>query len=114
MLTVCGKIQSARKSASGKSVAVNVGGTWIHVNAEDVGTFKDAVGKGEPIEVRARPDLLKDENGAPKLRSFKRRDGTPDTSEDIRVRYWYVKPGADTGLGDLIGAEATNAGTDVE
>lgn len=114
MLTVCGKIQAARKTNSGKSVSVNVGGTWLYVANDDLGAFKDAVGKGQPIEVRARPDLTLSEDGSPKMREFRKRDGTTGSGPDIRVRFWYRKPGDSTGLGDLIGLEAATGAADEE
>lgn len=105
MLTVCGKIQKVSKSNSGKSYSVNVGGTWVHVMADDVEAFKDAIGAGKPIEVRGRTELQKDDQGNPRMRSFKRRDGSTDSAEEISLRYWFVN-GSDAELGDLLGVEA--------
>ncbi len=114
MLTVCGKIQSASKSRTGKSVSVNVGGTWVHVNNDDIETFKDAIGKGDPIEVRVRTDLELDEDGAPKMRTFKKRDGSNAEGPDIRCRFWYRAPGGDSGLSELIGVDAKAGSADAE
>jgi hypothetical protein len=106
---------ASRKSGSGKSISVNIGGTWVHVSIEDVERFKDAVGAGTPIEIRARTELVVDENGVPKTRSFKKRDGTPGTGPDIRVRYWFRVSGGDP-LADLVGEdiEAAAATTGAE
>jgi hypothetical protein len=114
MLTVCGKIQSASKSATGKSVSVNVGGTWVHVATDDLEAFKDAIGKGEPIEVRARTDLVLDDDGSPKMRTFKKRDGSQGTGPDIRCRFWFRAPGGDSGLSELIGVDAKAGSADAE
>jgi hypothetical protein len=96
---------ASRKSGSGKSVAVNVGNTWVHVASEDIAAFKAAIGDGVPVEIRARTELLLDENGAPRVRTFKKRDGSSGTGPDIRVRYWFRPPGDDP-LADLVGEEA--------
>jgi hypothetical protein len=110
MLTVTGKIQAANKSSTGKSYSINVGGTWVHVAADDLDTFKNVVGKGEPVEVRGRTELILNEDGTPKMRTFKKRDGSQGTGPEISLRYWFVGAGADNNLSDLLGIEA-KAGT---
>jgi hypothetical protein len=105
-LVVIGKIESARKSKSGKSVAVNVGGTWINVNASDMDAFKTAVGSGKGIPVRARTDLVVTDEGTPKMREFRKKDGTMGSSPDIHVRYWFnTGTTVDSDLSDLIGID---------
>jgi hypothetical protein len=88
MIAVFGKIQSVRPSRSGKSVSLNVGGTWVNVNKDDLETLKNVIGKGDPIPVRARTDLSLDEDGKPVMRTFVKRDKTTGSGPDIRVRYW--------------------------
>jgi len=110
MLTVCGKITAAQSSSTGKSVSVLVGGTWVHVATEDLAAFKDAIGTGKPVEVRIRSDVVLDDDGSLKLRSFKKRDGSTGTGPDIRSRIWFRVAKITAGLEGLLGTSAV-AGT---
>jgi hypothetical protein len=108
MLVVTGKVTAANKSKSGKSISACIGGTWVSVNSEDLEAFKDAIGKGGGIPVRARTDLTLDDEGMPKMREFKKRDGTNGQSPDISIRYWFAAPKAAAGdLADLVGLDIT-------
>jgi hypothetical protein len=108
MLVVIGKIISAQRSKSGKSVSVNVGGDWISVASEDLESFKDAVGKGGGVPVRARTDLAVDDDGMPRRREYRKTDGTTGSTPDISIRYWFAAPKAAAGdLADLVGLDIT-------
>lgn len=115
MLTVCGKIMASRASSTGNSVAVNIGGTWVYVAKGDIESFKNAIGAGKPIEVRARTDLALNEDGTYETRTFKKRDGSQGEGPNIRVRFWYRGgASANNPLAGLVGSEAAAGAADTE
>ncbi len=100
-LVVTGKIESAKDSSSGKSISVKIGGTYVSVPKTDLEAFKDIVGQGKGIPVSVRTSIELDNEGAPKMRTFKKRDGTMGSGPDIKYNLWFRS--ANTGSSDLAG-----------
>lgn len=115
MLSVHGKIESARTSRSGKSTSVQIGGTWVNVANDDLSAFKDVVGKGQPIPISVRTQLNVDADGNIVTRKFKKRDGSDGSGPDIQTRFWFRKEAAaNNALADLLGKDVAAGETDPE
>jgi hypothetical protein len=101
MLTVSGKIESAKESSTGKSVSVKIGGTYVSVAREDLEAFKDIVGQGRAVPVQVRTSVEINSDGTVKIRTFKKRDGTMGSGPDTKYNLWFK--GAGKASGDLAG-----------
>lgn len=105
MLTVSGKIESAKESSSGKSISVKIGGTYVSVGKDELEAFKDMVGQGKAIPVQVRTSVEINSDGSVKTRTFKKRDGTMGTGPDIKYNLWFKGAKASNELAGLIGVD---------
>ncbi len=106
MLTVSGKIESAKESSSGKSISVKIGGTYVSVAKDDLESFKDLVGQGKAIPVQVRTSVEINSDGSVKMRSFKKRDGSQGTGPDTKYNLWFKGAGKASGdLAALLGVD---------
>lgn len=107
-----GKVLSAKKSASGKSINIDFGGKYLNVGSADMEKFEALLnsGKAIPVQVRTQTQMLPD--GSPVMETFSRRNGTQASAIKVTISYWF-----DTGsrsietpeeLKHLLGAEATD------
>lgn len=105
MLTVSGKIESAKESMSKKSIAVRIDGQYVSVDKKHLDQFKDAVGAGKaiPVQVRTSIELLTD--GTPKTRTYRNAEGVMVTVPDVKYNLWYKPAGSSADLSAFIGAD---------
>ncbi len=106
MLTVSGKIESAKESSTGKSISIKVGGTYVSVGKQDLESLKDLVGQGRAIPVQVRTSVALESDGSVRMRSFRKRDGTMGSGPDTKYNLWYKPAGAGSSdLAALIGVD---------
>ena len=105
MLTVSGKIESAKDSKSGKSISVRIDGQYVSVDKKFLDQFKDCVGAGKAIPVSVRTSIELQDNGTPKTRTYKNAEGVLVTVPDVKYNLWFKAAGSSSDLAALIGLD---------
>jgi hypothetical protein len=105
MLTVSGKIESAKDSKSGKSISLRIDGQYVSVDKKHLDQFKDAVGAGKAIPVQVRTSIELNSDGTPKTRTYRDTAGALVTVPDVKYNLWFKPAGSSADLAALVGAD---------